>query len=198
MDKKEIAVTTLIGFFLVLSAWMYFNNDTFQLKCVVSTVDGLKYCVRENKYMRETADLLARVTNKMKQLVEYLKNKYPDDEAVQRLVNGFHSDKIMETLPTSEHTAYSENKGEKLAFCTTVKRNGTKKIDENTLFFVALHELAHIMTKSIGHMSEFWKHFKFLLTEAKAAGIYEPIDYKKQPVEYCGMKIQDSPYYDFK
>ena len=32
--------------------------------------------------------------------------------------------KISETLPTSQYTAYSENKGEKLAFCTTTKKDG--------------------------------------------------------------------------
>ena len=36
-----------------------------------------------------------------------------------------------------------------------------KLIDENTLMFVALHELAHIATESIGHTKEFWANFKF-------------------------------------
>ena len=34
------------------------------------------------------------------------------------------------------YTAYSENKGEKLAFCTTTTKEGNKLIDENTLMFV--------------------------------------------------------------
>ena len=62
--------------------------------------------------------------------------------------------------------------------------------------FVTLHELSHIATKSIGHKSEFWDNFKFLLQEAKVAGIHDPVDYKKAPQEYCGMKIHDNPYYD--
>ena len=48
-------------------------------------------------------------------------------------------EKISETLPTSEFTAYSENKGEKLAFCITTTKKGSKLIDENTLTFVAIH-----------------------------------------------------------
>jgi predicted metal-dependent hydrolase len=103
----------------------------------------------------------------------------------------------METLPTSEHTAYSENKGEKLAFCLNKKKTDNNDlIDENTLTFVAIHELSHIATKSIGHKTEFWNNFKFLLTEAQAAGLYSPKDYKSAPQEYCGMKISDNPYYD--
>jgi predicted metal-dependent hydrolase len=61
---------------------------------------------------------------------------------------------------------------------------------------VALHELSHIMTTSIGHKQEFWQNFKFVLENAKEANIYQPIDYKKNPKEYCGMTINDNPYYD--
>jgi hypothetical protein len=116
---------------------------------------------------------------------------------VKRLVSGFNPDKVMETLPTSSYTAYSENKGEKVAFCLNQQKNDNNNlIDENTLTFVAIHELSHIMTESIGHKSEFWSNFKFLLDNAKEAGLHEPIDYKKKPQEYCGMKIHDNPYYD--
>ena len=33
--------------------------------------------------------------------------------------------------------------------------------------YVALHEVSHIATKSIGHNDEFWNNFKFMITEAK-------------------------------
>jgi hypothetical protein len=103
----------------------------------------------------------------------------------------------METLPTSEYTAYSENKGEKLAFCLNKERQGeTNMIDEHTLMFVAIHELSHIATKSIGHKTEFWDNFKFLLENAKECGVHKPKDYKEKPAQYCGMDIKDNPYYD--
>jgi len=62
--------------------------------------------------------------------------------------------------------------------------------------FVAIHEMSHIATKSIGHKNEFWDNFKFLLENAKEAGIHDPQDYKEKPQEYCGMTIKDNPYYD--
>ena len=111
-------------------------------------------------------------------------------------LKNFNPKKIYETLPTSVYTAYSENKGEKLAFCTTTTKEGNKLIDENTLMFVALHELSHIMTKSTGHTTEFWQNFKFLLENAVKIKIYEPVDYKKKNTKYCGMTISDNPYYD--
>jgi hypothetical protein len=146
--------------------------------------------------LNEAADLLAQVTQKMKELVAYVKEKYPGDPDVERLVKGFNPKKISETLPTSELTAYSENKGEKIAFCLNKTKNGNVLIDLNTLTFVAIHELAHIMTKSVGHKQEFWQNFKFLLENAKSAGIYNPVDYKEKPESYCGMTITDNPFFD--
>lgn len=197
MNKTDLLVYIIIFFILGVCIRIYFQESGFDLKCVVSTVDGNKYCVRERNQVDKAADLLARVTGKMQDLVEYVKEKHPNNESVKRLVSGFNPQKIMETLPTSEFTAYSENKGEKLAFCLNKKKGDNENmIDEHTLTFVAIHELSHIANKTIGHKSDFWENFKFLLENAKDAGIHEPADYKKTPKEYCGMRIRDNPYYD--
>ena len=197
MGKDDTFFYILLGFILILCLVIYYRSDTYDLKCIIASKDGNRYCVRERKNMDSAANLLAEVTKKMNDMVDYLKEKQPHDIRTMRLVKGFNPSKISETLPTSELTAYSENKGEKLAFCLNKsKKNGTKLIDINTLTFVALHELSHIATKSIGHKQEFWQNFKWILENAKEAGIYLPIDYKKQPEEYCGMKINDNPYYD--
>jgi hypothetical protein len=186
----------LIGFILLVCLKIYQESDAFNLKCIVSTVDGNKYCVRERAKLELAADLLARVTTKLKKLVEHLEKAYGDRENVQRLVSKFNPEKISETLPTSEYTAYSENKGEKLAFCVNTTKHGNKLIDENTLTFVAMHELSHIMTESVGHKDEFWNNFRFLIQNGEKIGIYKPEDYKAHPKEYCGMTINDNPYYD--
>ena len=192
----------ILGYFftlciLGLCLYVYFSTDDFQLKCIVSGVDGNKFCVRDRNKLQEAADLLATTTQKCKELVVFVSEKYPDKENVKRLVQNFNPQKVMETLPTSSHVAFSENKGEKIAFCLNVKKNENKEnlIDEHTLMFVAIHELSHTMTKSIGHKSEFWQNFKFMLENAKEAKIHEPIDYSKMPQEYCSMKITDNPYY---
>ena len=182
----------VVGFIIKI----YFESDMFHLKCIVSDEDGNTYCVRETAKLELVADLLARTTEKLKQLVAYVKEEYPNRENVKRLAEKFNPRKISETLPTSKYTAYSENKGEKLAFCTTTTKQGSKLIDENTLTFVAVHELGHVMTESVGHTKEFWQNFKFLLKNAVKIGIYKPVDYKKKPKNYCGMKITDNPYYD--
>ena len=164
MNKSEnILGYIIIGFILIISIKMYYDNDYFQLKCIVSDVNGKKYCVRERNNLKQASNLLANITVKMEKLVQYVKEKFPEQDNVKRLVKNFNPQKIKETLPTSEYTAYSENKGEKIAFCLSSKsKTDTKNmIDENTLTFVALHELSHLATKSIGHNDEFWNNFKF-------------------------------------
>jgi hypothetical protein len=196
MEKHSTFFYIFLGFVLFLCLVIYYQSDAYDLKCIIASQDGNRYCVREREKMELAANLLADVTQKLKDMVTYLKEKQPEDERTQRLVKGFNPTKISETLPTSELTAYSENKGEKLAFCLNKQKNGSKLIDINTLTFVALHELSHIATKSVGHGQEFWENFKWVLQNAKEAGIYSPIDYKKYPEEYCGMTINDNPYYD--
>jgi len=189
----------LIIFIIIIMLRIYWESDAFNLKCIISDVDGNKYCVRERLKIQLVADLLAKTTQKLKKLVNHMGKKYPDRANVKRLVEKFNPKRVYETLPTSEYTAYSENKGEKIAFCVTKKKEGNDDlIDENTLMFVAIHELAHVASKKIGHGDEFWKNFKFLLIDAKEIGIYEPEDYKDKNVSYCGMQITDNPYFDLK
>jgi hypothetical protein len=199
LSVLEVLFYLIVFGLLALSAyqWFYRNLEAFQLKCIVSTIDGEKYCVRERDRVQEAADLLAKVTEKCKRLVDYMDSNHRDDKRVRQLVERFNPKTIMETLPTSEFTAYSENKGEKVAFCLNKKKEDDDSlIDEHTLTFVSIHELTHVMTASTGHGDDFWENFKFLLECAKTAGIHDPMDYKRKPTSYCGMTIRDNPYYD--
>lgn len=187
----------ILLFIILIALKIYMESDIYNLRCIVSTVNGKKFCVRERKNIQKASDLLAKTTDKLDYLVKNMKQRYPSRDNVVRLVENFNPTTIKEILPTSEYTAYSENKGEKIAFCLNKKKHDNDNlIDANTLTFVAIHELAHIMTASIGHGEEFWNNFKFLLENAVELNIYTPIDYKKEPESYCGMDITDNPYYD--
>jgi hypothetical protein len=191
MDLSYIIIIIII---IVLFTF-YLNSDTFNLVCVIAKKNGNTYCVRDSDRIQESAELLAEATERMKQTVHSLHRKYAEDKRVQRLVKNFNSTRIVETLPTSEFTAYSENKGAKLAFCLRKHKNEMKLVDINTLVFVTLHELTHLATESIGHQQEFWKNFKFILKHAVSEGIYESVDYSKSPEDYCGLMIDDNPLF---
>ena len=137
----------LFGIFLLILLKLYEESDYLQLKCIISDVDGKTYCVRERAKLEMAADLLAETTQKLNKLVSHMKTNLPDNKITKLLAEKYNPVKIQETLPTSKHTAYSENKGEKLAFCLDTKKNSQGKlIYPNTLIFFALHELAHIVT----------------------------------------------------
>mgnify|MGYP003705794601 CR=1 FL=1 len=198
MSKQTLFTYVLILFTLMVVYQIWRDTPYFQLTCLASADNGESYCVRDRDIPDNAVQLLSNIDTKLKQLVEKISSKYPKEQRVKRLKDGFINTKIEEILPTSKLTAYSENKGEKMAFCLHKKKNGynTEMIDENTLTFVALHELSHVMTLSVGHEPEFWDNFKFLIDEASQLQLYKPVDYSNSPKEYCGMEINDSPYFE--
>ena len=107
MDRAQILFYIMIMFILFICLKIYKDSDAFQLKCIVSDVDGKKYCVRERAQLEQAADLLARTTEKCTMLVQHLHKTEPNNEITKRLVEGYNPKTIQETLPTSEHTAYS-------------------------------------------------------------------------------------------
>jgi hypothetical protein len=166
---------------------------------VKSNIDGFTYQVRDMPDKQAAADLLARVRLRMKKLYLHLESSYPDKPQVQQLVQNFRPDssRILESTPDEEHTSFSVNKGEKVHLCLRQRQGGNESlVDENIMMFVALHEMGHFITKSIGHEPEFWNNFGWLLREAEKIGVYQYQDFKAQPVHYCGVQITDQPRYD--
>jgi hypothetical protein len=141
----------------------YYDKQTGDLIYIQSTIDNKKYLVRNTADKQKAADTLAQISKELVKIVDHLQSKYPDREDIQRLISKFNPDSIMETEPDSKHTSYSVNKGEKIHMCIRSKE-GNQDIEEfNTLMFVSLHELSHVMTKSVGHTKEFWNNiFRFI------------------------------------
>ena len=53
--------------------------------------------------------------------------------------------------------------------------------------------MAHIMSLTYGHNAEFMQNFQFLLHEAIKKGIWKKINFRLNPMEYCGMNVTSSP-----
>ena len=104
--------------------------------------------------------------------------------------------KIIEPEHKIGTSSYTINKGEILAFCIRLKEDNTKFHDESILDFVIIHELAHVISNSIGHTSEWLNNFKFLLNSLSESNIYNPVDYSKKNVNYCGVIVTNNPYYN--
>lgn len=77
--------------------------------------------------------------------------------------------------------SYTINKS-RIYMC--LKDDNGQYYDDNSLMFVLLHEMSHVICKSIGHTNEFQQIFNELLIEATKVGIYNPnIPMVKK---YCG------------
>ena len=181
-----ILVLILICFYLVY----HYNNEKGLTK-VVSNVDNEEYTVQIKDDSKEAADLIAKIKKRLIILLEHLKKTYGNsDKRVSLLESNFRPDAIKEGVQTPGYTSYSVNKGEQIILCL---RNKDSLVDINTMMFVVLHEFAHLATESIGHTTEFWDNFRWILEESINIGIYTKQDFEKKSVEYCGMDITSSP-----
>lgn len=206
-----IGLIVIVG--IILLCYTNIEHLTNEVTYVKSTIDGEDYLVRNAPNKEEAANILSRVKSSLVKLTEHMNQKFVESdeftsesdnddeketsirEAVKRLVKKFNPNNISESGASNKYTSYSVNKGEKIIFCLRQKNETQSFVDENVIRFVAIHELAHIMTLSIGHEPEFWNNFRILLQEAIALGIYKKEDYSKNPKPYCGITVSDSPLY---
>jgi len=186
-------ICLLIIFAFGLLGYTHYEHLTNDVSYVKSTLDNNEYLVRNMQDKEEAANMLAKIRMKLQKICEVMKNKYPNDESVSRMIERFNPDNMTEAGKNNQYTSYSVNKGEKIVFCIRQKNESESLVDENTMTFVSIHELGHIMTKSVGHTPEFWDNFKRLLKVAIEQGLYTKEDYVHNPKEYCGIKVSDSP-----
>lgn len=88
------------------------------------------------------------------------------------------------TIPLREgSSAYTENKSViTLCLKDPISKND---YDINTIMYVALHELAHMVSHTKGHGKEFQTNFEKLLKKAHKIGIYN--SNIPMPASYCGV-----------
>ena len=84
-------------------------------------------------------------------------------------------------------SAYTENKAV-ITLCLSNPETG-KYYDMNTIMYVALHELGHVITHTHGHDDNFRKNFANLLRRGAEIGIYDPR--RAIPTTYCGINPND-------
>lgn len=188
-------VEIFIIIMMVIIIVMYIQNHYGEVDYVTSNIDGRKYLVRNLPDAQEAANLLAKINNDLLKLVRHMSAKYGQNnelkEFVSALVKNYNPNTVSEGSPDTGYTSMTINKGEKLILC--IRQNDKTFVDRNTILYVAIHELGHIMTyNETGHTTLFWNNFKLLLQEAIEIGIYIRKDYDSQPTDYCGIKITSS------
>ena len=205
----------IIILILIIIYLLYLSNYNRLLLKVKSTYDNNDYYVQDSNYSLLAANLIAQIRERINTLVEHLGKIYPNDERTILLKKNYNENSIKEGIEDPRYTSYSVNKGEEIILCLTKIREQVQVqeqvqeqeqeqeqepdnnlMDINTMMFVVLHELGHLSSVSVGHTTEFWNNFKWILEESINIGIYMRQDFDTKPVEYCGMSITSTPLDD--
>jgi hypothetical protein len=187
-----ITIFIILIFLLILYIYnkFYSNNKMIYIK---SDVDNKYYYVRQSKTQQEAVNTLGIIRENMLKLFNQLKNNknnYPNEIEYINNLSKINDVLIMESSSDEKTTSYTINKGDKMVFCIRSKLFDNIH-DMNTIMYVVIHEMAHVACPEFGHGELFKKIFKFLLKEASNIKIYNIVDYRKEPINYCGMVINE-------
>lgn len=176
---------------------MFLRLNKKSLVLMEASNSGYKFLVHNDKFKKESANILSEIITRMYKLRNHLVNNKGDfpefKDSISLLEQNLNQERtnIYENSPNSDYTSYSVNKGEEVVFCLKSKKTGElHKI--NLLMYVAIHEMAHIGCHEIGHTELFKKIFEFYAKESIKIGIYKYDDYDSNPVEYCGMVLSST------
>ncbi len=208
MDNNFFIITVLLLLVLIMITHLKKKGRIESFLIKKSSLNNTDYEVQGDLPQPDfAADLLAQLNEKTSLLKECLQNKYINNSdsnieqqdlvAVKRLINRLElNDFYIDEAPFEEDSSsYTINK-KQISFCLRKKNKHRNFHDLETLNFVLIHELAHVMSESTGHGSEFMRNFRFLLREAHDCGIYNPVNYGINPMTYCGVRVTHNPYYN--
>ena len=194
-------LTFLVFFTVCYLIYKYIYDGTVSVK---SNLDNNYYNVRNGPDKQLKADLLALIYLKLKLLVKTLSNDpvYNSSVPVKRLINNWESVTIKEIGNMEGDAAYVINK-KNMSFCLQKSSNNVNLAELNLMGYVAIHELAHVMSNEVGHGAEFVKNFEFLLDYSKEINYYDPLLQRELPLfiplkeletkeSYCGVSLKNS------
>lgn len=215
----DVCAAVVLALLILTYVWYQRDGDVLY---VTSAVDGRRYLCLKLPDRQEAADMLGRVNERLQALVDHMDSRYGhghscqgkpnvgdvdagkalqqevdlevciDSVDVRRLRSNYSPDAVSEGGDQKGYTSFSVNKGERIVIC--VRNSDPKRsfVALNTVMYVAIHELGHLMTQDVGHTPRFWHNFKELLQQAIAIGIYTAVDYAATPQPYCGITISSS------
>lgn len=188
----------LLILIIILVFCIYFlKKDIENLTNKWSSLASKNYKVREKlPNSDDTPNIIAKLELFIDEFINYLDGNNPHDKRVKRLKDRLYDIRLEESKFEPGTSSYTINKGELISMCVRHKNEDKDFHDYQTLLFVVIHELAHVASISKGHNKEFLDNFKFLLKYAVESGKYHPVDYSKNPITYCGVKVTNNPYYN--
>lgn len=192
----------LIIFILVLICVicvLYFKMAYVDMTYVKSNIDDQYYLVRNESDKQEAANTLAKIRQNILMLASDMRANCDDSKYVKYkdYITRLHEKSpkiiIVESTKDSKYTSYSVNKGEQIVFCLRKRLLPNNLHDINLMMYVVLHEISHVACPIYdNHGPLFREIFNFITTYAIKLNIYTKINFREDPVNYCGLLITDS------
>lgn len=185
-------IFAIILILLLIVLYVNFKKDKSKVKIIINNREYLVHKYENTFLMQKIAKTIYSLEKDIDKLLLYLKvNEFPHKTLeIKRLFKRYKRH-ITDISPSAtKHVAYNINKGKVIGLCI-YKDN--KFQDYNTIMFVLLHELAHVMTKEYKHNKEFWDNFKFLIKQAIKIKIYNYQDFNNKSENFCNMNIKYTP-----
>jgi hypothetical protein len=189
----------LLLFIALVVIYLYFINR-FEVVKIGKYVYKVEKTNDDNR-KQQAIKTLVEVRKKLLTLVDVMVKTFPTDPKIARMKKRFSDTVFQEAnpeeqslkegmTPSKPSTSYTLNKGDVMVLC--IRNVDGSMVDINTLMYVSIHELAHILSSSLNHTPEFWENMKLLIDYAIKNKIYIKRDYSNQPVPYCGITIDSN------
>lgn len=198
-------ITIFITCILIMYLFIFRNNKSVQFYSNITDNDEFftskfdhngrtLYLTSDDDKTDEIKNLMIDISDSVDSIIDYCKNnEYPSKERSTKICERWKRVKFKEILPNDSHIAYLVDKDRILRLCFRKNFTTGEIENRNTMMFVILHELGHLMSESYGHNAEFRNNFLELIRVAGFLKLYTPIHYSDSPTTYCGTEIYTSP-----
>lgn len=170
---------------IILLFYIFFYDNLYPTKANDNNI----YYVRNTNKLK-AANKLASINVFLKKLISKLLTDYKDNKLVQTMGK---KKIIVKELPknTEKKVAYTVNKS---VIYICLRTNNNFETNLNSIKFVIMHELSHIISNTYGHTEEYWNIFRLVLKSSIKHKLYNYRNYYNNPVNYCNIKIDTTPY----
>ena len=174
----------MVFILLFIALYFLFNSG---LKKVKGSNNKFYYTQQNDN----AVEILVNLDKFITKLKKHLLDDYPSHKLIQKKLK---KSILIYEIPkkNTKSVAYTLNKN--ILYVCLRNKNKTLIKDYNKIYFVVMHELAHLITKTYGHNQEYWDNNKLIIKTAIKYKLYKYKNYYSSPVNYCGININSSPY----
>lgn len=181
---KGVYVFIMSAMFVIALFFIYRKSKYVCKKGKCYTVDSSK--------SKESHEMLYSIEKDMKSILMKLSKDLGCPRSIKNRIpyclnNSTLSENIYKLMGTTSFTV------DKRDIYLCIKDENDKFYDKNLVIMVAIHEYSHVLCNSQNHTPEFYSINKYILKKAVEWGYHKPINFKENPVNYCGMKLETNP-----